>query len=456
MAHMLLASYQNLGIFESKIDNFLSTIDLHFFMLYCSCLFLILPLRKVYRDISFPQIILLFCFFVAIPVTMFVAAHHGSFSRAIASNFAVGGLLWLSGHYNFSSRVNRIWVIICSFLIHPHAVFIIIAVLVGEVFLQKFRKDIIIKLFQEIILALFLLYIYLTGNQFSTATLNGITSIYDVWRTEIITDFKSLLNYSNQTVFSGTSKMHSYFLYFCFFIGLAASHRSRILKYSFLSCLFFMTIYISILLLSNDNKIVGLLAQPIAGALSRLYEPITIFVALVCALGLVSVLNYINKFKHVVVCFLIIPFTLLALQTQSNLSRLAIHFDTLERKSAQKIFDHFDSKNISKVQVISKDQKYQVLGGIEGWSSLLSYYDCPRPLLNSESCIAKQEYVDFLIQSAQVSADISCKSINYFQKTEMLFIVNRGKFFEVTLKNCLLNGRVRTSGILRANEILIH
>jgi hypothetical protein len=349
----------------------------------------------------------LLLFALAVPATLFSQSHHGSFARAIASVVGIGMYAQFLGDFRKIAVIKKASIIVLVFAIHLQGALFCTILLIAEMIAFGYKKT--PQFFSGFLcvaaIATMGVAIFLYGNSYYMGIVNhdALADLFGTWRAEVISSPSALVAYSANNLFGLPNKIHGAIKFSLMLIGgvyLWKNH-PKVLA-TFLLFILGCFIYIFLLLYLPEGELIKLFASPFAGAVSRLYEGISIAVLLLAEIGLLKVLGYrVCNFKSSVLRIAIVACIVTpALLVQNGLVELAKKFDTLPRQELMIIQSNIQSSHSARALLISNDNRYMALDNGKTIRSYLSYFDCPLPYDNSPECSRRNKFASSVVDAA--------------------------------------------------------
>jgi hypothetical protein len=370
----------------------------------------------------------LLLFALSVPATLFSQSHHGSFARAISSVVGIGMYVQFLGDFRKIAVVRKAFIIMLVFAIHLQGALFSVMLLIAEMVVFSYRRT--SQVFSGFLwiaaIATMGIAIFLYGNSFYMGIVDhdALVDLFGTWRTEVISSISAWFIYSVHNLFAEPNKIHGVIKFCLMIVGCAYLWKIypkilATLLLFILGCFF----YIWLLLYLPEGRLIKLLASPFAGAVSRLYEGISIVVLLLAQIGLLRVLDFgVGNFKSSVVKITILFCVVApAFLVQSRLVELAKKFDTLPRQELMIIESYIQSSRPGRSLIISNDNRYMALDNGYLIRSYLSYFDCPLPYDNSPECSKRIN----LVNSA-VSAATHRKRLNDVDRMSLDYLMQYG------------------------------
>lgn len=368
------------------------------------------------NNILYSFFVLLFCF--AVPAAFFSEVHHGSFARAIATVFGIGLYVQTLGDFRVRTLFVKASIIVLAFAIHLQGAMFVGALFISEMFCYAYSNGRRFYFNFLIVTTISLLGvgIFLLKNTFYMGIVNHdvLHDLFTVWRIQVISSPFVWMTYSVSNLFTSQGFIYGLikFIFVIFGCAYLWNKNRRILTILFLFILACFA-YVGLLLYLPDGMLVRLLAAPFVGAISRVYEGMSIVVLLLASVGMLRILNlWISSFRLkflglVMVAYVIGPSAIV----QFKLVSLGKTFDTILAKELKEIEDNVQESGLGKILIISDNNRYMALDNGSNMRSYLSYFDCPLPFDDSIKCLNRLQFakliVDYSVSNKEITPDMN-------------------------------------------------
>jgi hypothetical protein len=354
------------------------------------------------RKVLYSFLILLFS--LSVPATLFSEVHHGSFARAIATVFGIGIYAQMLGDFRGRTLFFKAAIIVLAFTIHLQGAIFVGALFLSEMICYGFDcgRKALFRFLIIVSISLLGIGIFLLNNTFYMGIVNhdAMHDLFEVWRIQVISSPYSWMTYSISNLFTSQGLLYGLIKFVLVVLGCAYLWKKylrilTVLLVFILACF----AYVGLLLYLPDGLFIELLATPFAGAISRVYEGISIAVLLLASVGMLRILNLrINSFRlrlviFIVVAWVVAPSTLV----QFHLAQLAKTFDTISSQELKEIELKVKESGKGKILIISEDNRYMALDNGSNIRSYLSYFDCPLPYDDSPECLNRLQFAKSLV-----------------------------------------------------------
>lgn len=373
----------------------------------------------------------------AVPAAFFSEVHHGSFARAIATVFGIGLYVQTLGDFRVGTLFFKGFIIVLAFAIHLQG-----AMFVGVLFLSEMvcyasshGRRFFFNFFIITTISLLGVGIFLLKNTFYIGVVNhdSLHDLFTVWRIQVISSPFTWMTYSISNLFTSQGFIYGLikFIFVIFGCTYLWNKNRRILTILFLFILACFA-YVGLLLYLPDGLLIRLVAAPFVGAISRVYEGISIVVLFFASVGVLRVLNLgISSFKLKFVGLIMVTCVIAPSATvQFKLVNLGKHFDTILAKELKEIENNVKESGIVKVLIISEDNRYMALDNGSNIRSYLAYFDCPLPYDESLKCSNRLQFaksvVAYSVSNSEIPSEIA-DTLNFFMQNGFTKIYVLGK-----------------------------